>query len=174
MITLKKLITEARLKSVTVMTDVILQKIAAAAQNQYDMWAQNEEGYDEELGSGGICHLIAEELAGILCEVGIEAQTVSSTHEQHVYVVAKFREGVYQIDIPYHTYERGGGFTWKKLPGIIFDTGHVSIVKLDSNPQKFYLYIDQMEESLNEIEGYDPLTELMGRVKRFEVALKVA
>ena len=171
MISLKTLITEARLKSVTVMTDVILQKMAAAAQKIYDDWDQNPE--TDELNGGGICHLIADDLAGILCRVGIEASTVSSNFEQHVYVVAKFREGVYQIDIPYHTYEQGGGYTWKKLPGIAFDSSHVSIYKIDSNPRNFHLYIDPMEENLNEIKGYDPLIELMGEVKRLEINLKI-
>lgn len=174
--TLKSLITEARLKSVAVMNDEMLQKIAAIAQKEYDAWAQNEEGYDEELGSGGICHLIAEELAGILSMAGIEATTVSSCHEQHVYVVAKFREGVYQIDVPYHTYERGGGFTWKKLPGIVFDTSHVSIHRIDGNPRNFKNYIDIMEDQeINETDedDYNSTAGLRGEVRRLEIGLEI-
>jgi len=142
MIKLKDLILEGRLKSVTVITADVMKRIVDVAQKQYNQWAQNEEGYDEELGSGGICHLIAEEVADILSEHGINASTVSSNFEQHVYVVAQFREGIYEIDIPYQYYETGGGFTWKKLPDIVFDTSHIVLHKLDSNPRNFKKYID--------------------------------
>ena len=130
------------LKSVKSINDDVLKRIAMAAQKQYDQWAQNEEGYDEELGSGGICHLIADDLAGILSDHGIECSTVCSSYEQHVYLVCKFREGVYMIDIPYHIYESGGGFTWKKKKDVKFDTSHVVIGGLDNDPRNFKKYID--------------------------------
>lgn len=141
MIKLKQLLVEG-LKSVNSITDDVLVKIAEAAQKQYDQWKQDDEGYDEELGSGGICHLIAEDLAGILSNHGIECSTVCSTYEQHVYLVCKFREGVYMIDIPYHVYESGGGFTWKKKPDVKFDKSHVVISGLDRNPRNFNKYVD--------------------------------
>lgn len=173
MIKLKDLILEGKLKSVKIITNNILERMAMAAQREYDSWYQNEEGMDEEMGTGGICHLIAEKLADILLENGIDAATVSSNYEQHVYVVARFYEGVYIIDIPYSVYETGGGFTWKKLPNVKFDTHHVTIGRIDSNPKKFDQYTD-LYENINEMEGYDPLLEKMGIVKRFEIGLKVA
>lgn len=141
MIKLKQLLNE-KLKSVKNINDDILKRIAMAAQKQYDQWAQDEEGYDEELGSGGICHLIADDLADILNDVGVECSTVCDTSEQHVYLVCKFKEGVYSIDIPYHVYESGGGFTWKKKKDVKFDTSHVIIYPLDGNPRNFHKYID--------------------------------
>jgi hypothetical protein len=145
MIKIKHLITEVvRLKSVKILDGYLLSKIVAVAQAEYDNWNQNEEGYDEELGAGGICHLIAEEIAGVLSEQGINCSTVCSSYEQHVYLVAQFREGVYMIDIPYHVYESGGGYTWKKKKDVKFDASHVVVSGLDSNPRKFSMYIDDI------------------------------
>ena len=141
MIKLKSLILE-RLKSVKIVNDAVLKTIVDAAQKQYDEWKQNEEGYDEELGSGGICHLIADDIADILSNHGIECSSVCDSSVQHVYLVCKFREGVYTIDIPYYIYETGGGFTWKKKKDVKFDSSHVEIYGLDSNPKNFKQYTD--------------------------------
>lgn len=133
------------LNSINELTDQVLSDMAAAAQKVYDGWVQDEHGYAEELGTGGICHLIADDLIDVLWNHKIHnCQTVSSTHEQHVYVVGAFREGVYMIDIPWHTYERGAGFSWKKLPDIVFDKDHISVDRLDSNPNNIGNYTDQM------------------------------
>ena len=133
-----------RLKSITVLDANVLHKLVGVAQAQYDAWAQDEEGYDEELGTGGICHLIADDIADILNDHGITCSTVSSSWEQHVYLVGQFREGVYMIDIPYNVYETGGGFTWKKRKDVKFDPSHVQLTRLDMNPRSFKKYIDDM------------------------------
>jgi hypothetical protein len=70
------------------------------------------------------------------------AQSVCSNQEQHVFVVAQFKEGVYMIDIPYDVYESGGGYTWKKKNNIIFNRDHIVIRKLDNDPDKFNQYVD--------------------------------
>lgn len=116
--------------------------LAAAAQKVYDAWAQDEDGFDEALGSGGICQDIAEGLARVLAGAGIDAASVSSTHEQHVYVVAQVVEGVYLIDIPYSVYETGGGYTWRKIPDVVFEGGDVVFHKLDSDPDAWEDYLD--------------------------------
>lgn len=145
MIKLKSLIVEgSQLKSVTVLNKNVMDKLVAVAQRQYDAWEQNDEGYDEEMGYGGICHLIADDLAGILSEHGIDCSTVSSSWEQHVYLVGKFKEGVYMIDIPYHVYESGGGFTWKKKKDVKFDDSHVVISRLDANPRNYPKYVEDV------------------------------
>ena len=141
MINLKTLLIEG-IKSVKSVNDLVLKKLAQAAQYQYDSWRQNEEGYDGELGYGGICHLIADDLAGILTNHGIECSTVCSNWEQHVYLICKFKEGIFSIDIPYHIYETGGGFSWKKRPNVKFDSSNVVLSKIDSNPNHFDRYID--------------------------------
>lgn len=117
---------------------------AEAAQTEYDAWSQDADGYDEELGAGGICHLIADRISSICHAHGIDtAQTVSASHEVHVYVVAAFTEGVFEIDVPHRLYERGGGYNWTKLPGITFDNDDIAISCFDARPQNLYLYCDE-------------------------------
>ena len=164
MIKLKQLISEViRLNSIKEI-EPIRDELAAVAQEEYDNWVQDEEGQNEELGSGGICHLIAEKLVDVLYKHKIHrCQTVSSCHEQHVYVVGQFREGVYLIDVPYQYYETGGGFTWKKIPNIKFDGDYISVYRLDCNPRKLKQYTDEMEEGLEyPLAGKDALQSYEG------------
>lgn len=132
------------LNSISEITDSVKDKMVSTAQKVYDSWKQDERGYDSELGRGGICHLIADKLISALYSSGINnVQSVCSSFEQHVYVIGAFKEGVYSIDIPYHIYEKGAAFTWKKLPDIVFDRGDVSIDKIDSDFNNLNQYIEQ-------------------------------
>ena len=118
-------------------------ELANAAQKIYDDWEQDEDGYCEILGEGGICQDIADAMGNVLLNNGIECATVSQhTGEQHVYVVAKIDDGVYNVDIPPHLYETGGGYCWKKIPNIEFDESYVVIDKLSSDPNEFDDYIE--------------------------------
>ena len=112
---------------------------AQKAQEEYDSWLQDSEGYDEELGHGGICHLIAEPIADVIYSSipYVEyAATTSCDWEQHVYVstyiLSPEKEG-YVIDVPYSQYETGGGFTWKKIPEVKFDASYVTIREIDTD-----------------------------------------
>jgi hypothetical protein len=40
-------------------------KISQCGQSVYDDWYQNDEGYDEMVGNGGICHLIADKIVDL-------------------------------------------------------------------------------------------------------------
>lgn len=142
MIKLRSLVEVVRLNSIKEV-EAIKKELAAAGQKVYDDWVQDENGTNDELGTGGICHLIAEEMIDVLFNHGIQrVQTVSSTHEQHVYLVGQFREGVFMIDIHWSNYETGGGYTWKKIPGVTFDEDHITIYNLDRNPRKLKPYVD--------------------------------
>lgn len=106
--------------------------LASVAQDVYDQWEQ-VDGFDAELGSGGICQDVAAAMAGRLGEAGFEDVLVVSAAvgENHVFVMALLGEGVYQIDIsPYH-YETGGGYVWKKRPDVEFRPEMVSFLKVD-------------------------------------------
>lgn len=122
--------------------DGLRAKIIAAAQARYDAWAQDEDGQDVELGSGGICHLIAEDVGGILNEAGFDAFTQCSTAEQHVYCVVGCSDGIVEVDIPWRLYERGGGFCWTKLKGVIFALDDVAVSLLDRDPANIRLYVE--------------------------------
>lgn len=125
-------------------------ELAAAAQRIYDLWDASDETYGDEglgVGFGGICHLIADDLAEIIYnKTGFAAVPQCSAYEQHVYVVVQADDGVYLVDIPYQYYERGGGFSWKKLPDVIFDASMVSIDHVATNPKEMREFVDEWEE----------------------------
>lgn len=104
-----------------------------AAQEKYDSWDQDESGYDEEVGYGGICHLIAEDIADIITDhiPKVLCSTISDNYEQHVYVAVAIKTDdeweCYMIDIHHGYYETGGGFHWTKLPDVEFEESMVSI-----------------------------------------------
>jgi hypothetical protein len=117
-------------------------QLAAAGQAEYDAWAQDIDGYDEELGSGGICHLIADRMVGILSGEGFEAVSTHSEGigENHVWVTAQTAQGVVTVDIPPGVYEIGGGYTWKKRPGIVFSPSDILVDVIDNDPARFPEY----------------------------------
>lgn len=117
-------------------------QIAAAAQQVYDHWHQDD---DDELNGGGICHLIADATANLLSEAGIPVWTETASDVQHVYCVAQCQDGVFEVDIPYRMYEYGSMFTWTKIPDVQFDASDVVISMLDSNPSRIGIYVSHME-----------------------------
>ncbi len=122
---------------------LLLPEIAAAAQSVYDVWEQDEEGMDVELGAGGICQDIAEAICGVLNEKGIDCATVSQqVGEQHVYTIAQLSDGVFAIDIPPSVYERGGGYTWKKIKDVVFKPEYVDVYKLSDDPEEFENFLE--------------------------------
>jgi hypothetical protein len=126
----------------------ILKKV----QVEYDKW--DESDLDTYAG-GGICHIIADKICDVFLSIGIECTTVSCSHEQHVYVVIKVKEGVYSVDIPYHIYETGGGFNWKKIPNIAFEPSHVVFYQITSDPKRFDDYISEAQ--------YNPISENLNK-----------
>jgi len=130
MIKLKTLLFE----NIKTINDVkqVLPQLIKAAQQVYDEWQQDDEGYDEELGHGGICQDIAEAISGVLSDYGIETAVVDNNGmgDQHVWTVAQLNDGIYEIDIPPHLYERGSGYTWKKIPNVRFDETFIHMSKM--------------------------------------------
>ena len=114
-------------------------QLIEVAQAEYDAWDENDV---DTYAGGGICHFIAERFCTVLDGAGIECTTTCSTLEQHVYVVAKLPDGVYEVDLPYRHYEVGGGFSWAKLPDVRFTPDLLSIYRLDRNPDNFEMYFE--------------------------------
>ena len=106
--------------------------LAAAAKSVYDDWLQDDNGFDEVLGAGGICQDIASKMSEVLDQAGVQASsTIHSTiGENHVFLVALLDDGVFQIDIPPNVYETGGGYVWKKRADVVFDASVVSMMKI--------------------------------------------
>lgn len=130
------------LPSVTIIR-TIMPQLLQAAQHVYDQWEQDDDGYDEEYGGGGVCHDIADAMSGVLSNHNIEATSFSQQiGDVHVYVIAQFKEGVYEINIPPNVYETGSGYTWKKIPGVRFDAGDVIVAQIDRDPNRFADYTE--------------------------------
>ncbi len=120
----------------------LVPKMVRAAQKVYNEWDQSDPDNDELCG-GGICQDIADRIASVLNSHGIDAATVDNQGmgEQHVWTVAKVDDGVYEIDIPPNNYERGGGYTWKKIPDVEFTPNSLYIGRLSVDPEDFENYV---------------------------------
>lgn len=146
MIKLKSLIREHtdQLASISQITNAVKIQMASAAQSVYDSWEQDDNGNDEELGEGGICDGIADALMEVLGSHGIhDVQTQYS--EPHTYIIGRFVEGIFTIDIPYSVYESGYLYTWKKKPNVKFEPGNIEIYQLDKNSGAWEEYTGEYE-----------------------------
>ncbi len=115
-------------------------QLVAAAQGVYDEW----DGDDEDLGGGGICDLIADEMASVLANEGFEAASVlASVGENHIFVVAQTDDGVFSVDIPPGVYETGSGYSWTKIEGVVFEPRDIVIARLSSDPDDFDEYANE-------------------------------
>lgn len=102
----------------------IKPELLRSAQRVYDAWELDEDGYDAEVGGGGICHLIADAICDVLMKHDIDCLTQSpSIGEVHVWTVAydENTEEAFIIDIPPQVYEEGGGYSWTKIPNVQFE-----------------------------------------------------
>lgn len=129
----------------------IRSQLAQAAQNVYSEWTQDEDGMDPMLGTGGICQDIAEAMADVIqASAQCYAFSVDAMMgDQHVFVLACTEtpdiDGQYEgyfVDIYPHHYETGGGFSWKKIPDVIFTPDMVTIYPADSDVIQSYINED--------------------------------
>ena len=117
----------------------LADQLVAVAQREYDDWDESDV---DKFSGGGICHLIAEKLVGVFDRAGIEASYVWSCHEQHAYVACQLAEGVITLDVPHRLYKRGAGFTWTKLPNVVFSAADLAWYCVDANPAAYSAYIE--------------------------------
>lgn len=109
---------------------------AQQAQEVYDGWAQEDDGegnfVDPSLGAGGICDEIAREIENVIYEHinGVRCLEGGQDGDDHSYVVVTDGKELYDVDIPPSAYETGGGYSWKKIPDVIFSPKDVIISKL--------------------------------------------
>jgi hypothetical protein len=101
----------------------IRPQMAQEAQKVYNLWYQDETGFDEMYGGGGICHDIANAIVEVIYK-NIPDATAGSVNlscaENHVLTMVYLDEEGYVVDIPYHVYETGGGYSWTKIPDVEF------------------------------------------------------
>jgi len=114
---------------------------AQLAQKVYDEW---EEDDVDTYAGGGICHLIADEFCSYLGDKGIDCASINTQiGDNHVWTVVKTDDGVLEVDISPHTYERGGGYSWQKIPNVQIDANDVVVNRLSSNPDDFEQYAEE-------------------------------
>lgn len=131
-----KTLTEARRQPLSPELEALVPQLLQAAQAVYDEWDENPDEY----AGGGICHLIADAIAGVFGDKDITCNTQSAEQgDQHVWCNVLWRQEnpdgdefitVYEVDIPPGVYETGGGYTWQKIPGVTFDRNDLIIQPL--------------------------------------------
>jgi len=101
--------------------------LAALAQKEYDEWDQDDDGYSEELGTGGICDRIADAIGGYLSNRGFDIENGGQDGDDHAWIYASKHGMTFAVDIAPNTYEIGGGYSWRKRPNVVFDGKHIDI-----------------------------------------------
>lgn len=111
----------------------IRSQLAGVAQGVYDEWEQDEDGFSEEHGYGGICDVIAESMGGWISSMmdGVEIADGGQEGDDHAFIVVLYKREAVLVDIPPHVYERGGGYNWKKKRGVKFNEDHVVVEPVD-------------------------------------------
>lgn len=119
----------------------ILPQLAEAAERVYNAWEQDEEGYSNEYGTGGICDRVADEMASTYDTLrpntlaDWESFTMYKEHQCHTdfYVVNHKEKEIIEVGLPPHAYETGGGYTWKKKE------------EHEIHPNSFYITSDYLD-----------------------------
>jgi GNAT superfamily N-acetyltransferase len=113
-----------------------------AAQQIYDNWDEDPDVY----AGGGICHLIADSFVEIINKnyPNYSATTFTRDDIQHVETIVYNIEPdiLYDeddenndqvelviIDLSSYIYERGGGFSWTKIPDVEFSNNDITFYK---------------------------------------------
>jgi hypothetical protein len=113
-------------------------QLAAIAQQQYDEWDASGEYGDNEVGFGGICHLIADAWADLLSEQGYNTTTWSHSDEVHVSLMVwentqeerdEEEIEVVDVDLNPYIYEKGGGYNWTKIPDVTIDPSDITFYR---------------------------------------------
>lgn len=92
-------------------------RLADAAQQIIDAWEVDSEDGDDEYGGGGCCDAIAQEMWGIIAELDVSIREGGHDGDDHAWLIVWNETEAFGVDIPPDVYERGGGYSWTKIPG---------------------------------------------------------
>lgn len=108
-------------------------QLAVAAQRAYDAWDADDEFC--EIGDGGICDIVADGMGSVVAnalgDVEIFDGGQDGADHAWIVVVAVDRSEAYEVDVPPGVYERGGGYRWKKIPGVTIGAEDVIVEPID-------------------------------------------
>lgn len=113
---------DEQIKKVIAFVESIFPQLAEVAISVYNAWDQDDDGYSEEYGSGGICDKVAEEMASTFEDLKPEELknwygfTFYKDWQCHTdfYIVNHEIDAMMEIALHPSFYETGGGYTWKK------------------------------------------------------------
>jgi hypothetical protein len=108
----------------------VRDQIAAAAQIVYDEWVQDEDGFDEQFGGGGICDEVQRAMADVISNIECELEDGGWEGDDHANLIVSRDNERYLVDIPAQTYESGGGMNWKKIPDVVITPNDVIIASI--------------------------------------------
>lgn len=110
------------------------ERLAQAAQAVVDAWEQDEDGFDEEFGTGGACDRVADAMSSVIAEAIPDAvlDTGGQDGDDHAYLLVGLDRKVYCVDVPPHVYEVGGGYVWRKIKGAVISPEDVVIVRSEA------------------------------------------
>ena len=108
-------------------------KLAQAAQAVIDAWEQDEDGYDEEFGTGGACDAVAQAMSEVVGSSipGAEVTDGGQDGNDHAFIIVYDETEAWAVDIPPSVYETGGGYNWRKIPDARVDPDDVVVWKVD-------------------------------------------
>ncbi len=99
--------------------------LIAAAQKVYDKWEPEDE-YD----SGGICDLISDAMGDVLTQRSVDYTIGGHDGDDHSYLIAYDSNDSLAVDIDPYTYETGGGYSWTKVPEVVFTVDDLIISRV--------------------------------------------
>jgi hypothetical protein len=122
--------------------EALRPKLAAAAQKVYDAWEVDEDGFDGEVGTGGVCDQVAEAMHGVIDFDDVTVIDGGHDGDDHAFLIVYDDRDAFAVDIPPGVYETGGGYDWKKIPDVTIDGDDVEIypvrrsdvAELEANP----------------------------------------
>lgn len=100
--------------------------LAQAAQVVLDAWQPGEDG-DEVYGSGGPCDDIAQAMSGVISSLDCEVREGGQEGDDHAFLQVYNDVEAYNVDIPPGAYEVGGGYSWRKLEGVVLGADDVVV-----------------------------------------------
>jgi hypothetical protein len=115
--------------------------MAVAAQSIFDDWNQDEHGYDDVYGEGGICDPIANAMVQVIDSANLHLLVQSEDLDEHVDLLILAADGIWRIDLPSSIYEvHHGLYRWRKIHGVQFSAEDLTFELVDPNPGNYLLY----------------------------------